>query len=619
MGLNEFSGLKILSYSLNFAGFNLIAKFFCRSVPNLRILSFFAHLIRLSFCNHIDLLATCLLAPMKRMLNHMVTSTDRKNDSKDNKIVDKHESLVPNEQINSKQGELNHSNSTQKNSFQNFINQNLKSTQNAKSTINQQIVNKHAQNSHFKPFQTTDNQEINLFDQNIGISSRSSTFNTNTNGNSMNQNTSTNTFAVKPTIKLSVNEENNNIFILIESNKQVVQVLSQYLSASKKRNSTQQQRQPNNVLSENLGENCTNSLRFDSIRNIWTFPLSHFAALSSHLKKHFKFDKIPRDTIQILSKSDVLEQKDYCEDESIHFKTIKQFLLPHQLEVLNAPERVLLADEMGLGKTISALALAARHTADWPVLIVTPGGLCDNWLCEVMRFMMAEDTEGESEEISVTSNRKRKKKRKVRDDDIVSVIRSRTDIKNQSILIVSYDFLSRNIDYFRSYQLENDLGNSSSNASDEITGNITNLNKQKTSRTSTITNLNIKKNINFIICDEAHYLKTPNTKRSRAIVPFLKSVNRVVLCTGTPALSRPAELYVLVDVLTGFSYRDFTNRYCVFTNNSNNSKFNKYNQFKGCSNETELKLVLSKLMIRRTKSELMTDMPKKSREHFKLD
>lgn len=43
-----------------------------------------------------------------------------------------------------------------------------------------------------------------------------------------------------------------------------------------------------------------------------------------------------------------------------------------------------------------------------------------------------------------------------------------------------------------------------------------------------------------IICDESHYLKNLQAKRTTAIVPLLKAARRVVLLSGTPALVRPA-------------------------------------------------------------------------------
>jgi SWI/SNF-related matrix-associated actin-dependent regulator 1 of chromatin subfamily A len=75
------------------------------------------------------------------------------------------------------------------------------------------------------------------------------------------------------------------------------------------------------------------------------------------------------------------------------------------------------------------------------------------------------------------------------------------------------------------------------------------------------------------IADEAHYLKSLSSQRSVACVPLLKACKHVILLTGTPALSKPKDLFNLLhivrpDVFTNF--RDFGYRYC----DPKNSRFN---------------------------------------------
>ena len=57
------------------------------------------------------------------------------------------------------------------------------------------------------------------------------------------------------------------------------------------------------------------------------------------------------------------------------------------------------------------------------------------------------------------------------------------------------------------------------------------------------------KNFNFIIADEAHYLKSPDAKRTKCLMPIIQKSKRVLLLTGTPILSRPVELYPLLTML----------------------------------------------------------------------
>jgi len=51
------------------------------------------------------------------------------------------------------------------------------------------------------------------------------------------------------------------------------------------------------------------------------------------------------------------------------------------------------------------------------------------------------------------------------------------------------------------------------------------------------------------IIDEAHYLKSQDSKRSEILIPILKQLKYVILLTGTPAFARPKELYNLMNIV----------------------------------------------------------------------
>lgn len=46
-----------------------------------------------------------------------------------------------------------------------------------------------------------------------------------------------------------------------------------------------------------------------------------------------------------------------------------------------------------------------------------------------------------------------------------------------------------------------------------------------------------------VVVDESHQLKNSNAMRTKLISPIMKAARRLVLLSGTPALSRPVELY----------------------------------------------------------------------------
>ncbi|XP_040123700.1 SWI/SNF-related matrix-associated actin-dependent regulator of chromatin subfamily A-like protein 1 isoform X4 [Ictidomys tridecemlineatus] len=75
----------------------------------------------------------------------------------------------------------------------------------------------------------------------------------------------------------------------------------------------------------------------------------------------------------------------------------------------------------------------------------------------------------------------------------------------------------------------------------------------------------LKTPFKVVIIDESHFLKNIKTARCRAAVPILKVAKRVILLSGTPAMSRPAELYTqIIAVKPTFfpQFHAFGLRYC---------------------------------------------------------
>ncbi|KAL1267382.1 hypothetical protein QQF64_032745 [Cirrhinus molitorella] len=115
-----------------------------------------------------------------------------------------------------------------------------------------------------------------------------------------------------------------------------------------------------------------------------------------------------------------------------------------------------------------------------------------------------------------------------------------------------------------------------------------------------------------IIMDESHFLKNMKTARCRAALPLLKTAKRVILLSGTPAMSRPAELYTQILAVRPSlfpRFHDFGTRYC----DANQLPWGW--DYSGSSNLGELKLLLEEsLMLRRLKSEVLSQLPAKQRK-----
>jgi SWI/SNF-related matrix-associated actin-dependent regulator 1 of chromatin subfamily A len=107
----------------------------------------------------------------------------------------------------------------------------------------------------------------------------------------------------------------------------------------------------------------------------------------------------------------------------------------------------------------------------------------------------------------------------------------------------------------------------------------------------------------IVIADEAHYLKSRDSLRSKNLVPILESCKRTILMSGTPVLARPMEIYNLMkilrpDICPKFSL--FADRYC----NPQVSRFGM--DYTGASCTLELHYVLSTtFMVRRLKKDVL--------------
>ncbi|NXG06646.1 SMAL1 protein, partial [Sakesphorus luctuosus] len=122
----------------------------------------------------------------------------------------------------------------------------------------------------------------------------------------------------------------------------------------------------------------------------------------------------------------------------------------------------------------------------------------------------------------------------------------------------------------------------------------------------------LKSTFQVVIVDESHFLKNIKTARCQAAMPLLKAAKRVILLSGTPAMSRPAELYTQIAAVqpTFFpQFHHFGLRYC------DARKMPWGWDYSGSSNLTELKILLEEsIMIRRLKSDVLSQLPTKQRK-----
>lgn len=111
----------------------------------------------------------------------------------------------------------------------------------------------------------------------------------------------------------------------------------------------------------------------------------------------------------------------------------------------------------------------------------------------------------------------------------------------------------------------------------------------------------------MIIVDESQGYRNPKAKKTKIGVDLCKSCERVALLTGTPIMNRPAELIPQLDAIGrldefGGAWK-FLLKYCF----NGESKFGK--DFSGAKNLSDLKEKLKPFTIRRTKAEILPDLP----------
>jgi len=220
--------------------------------------------------------------------------------------------------------------------------------------------------------------------------------------------------------------------------------------------------------------------------------------------------------------------------------------------------RALLADEMGLGKTIQAIYYLSRTSSALPAIIVVPACLKYHWEMEAM------------DHFSLRSN-------------ILSGTKTppNNPLLNNKVplTIINYDILHAWEDYLKEAQPQT------------------------------------------IVLDECHYIKTRSSRRTKVATRLVKNVPRLIALSGTPITNRPAEWFSVLKMLWPQEFptwHTFAHRYC--DPKLQYIKGRRFWDYSGASNIEELHSRVKTLgMIRRLKSDVLTELPDKIRNVVPLD
>ncbi|KQK15412.1 DNA annealing helicase and endonuclease ZRANB3 [Brachypodium distachyon] len=248
---------------------------------------------------------------------------------------------------------------------------------------------------------------------------------------------------------------------------------------------------------------------------------------------------------------------------------LRDALLPFQLEGvkfgLRRRGRCLIADEMGLGKTLQAIAIACCFKDEGSLLIVCPAVLRYTWAEELERW----DPSFLPKEIHLVFGRQ----------DSLEYLDA-----CPKVVVISYKMLSR-------------------------------LRKSMVNRRWAL-----------MIIDESHNIRCTKMKEEKnetnAVLELAPNINRIVLLSGTPSLSRPFDIYHQINMLCphllGSDKFEFAKKYCSL-HVARSSQGKIYQDFSKGVRLTELNVLLSQtLMIRRLKEHLLNELPPKRRQIIRL-
>ena len=223
-------------------------------------------------------------------------------------------------------------------------------------------------------------------------------------------------------------------------------------------------------------------------------------------------------------------------------------LFPYQIEGgewLASKAQALLADEMGLGKTAQAIR-ACDLTRSTKVLILCPAAARVNWLREFETFSILPRT--------------------------FRIVKTRTpDLNHLDSIICSYDLAQDLNEHLKDHHFD------------------------------------------ALILDEGHFLKNHTSKRTKAVFGVAGLIRKAARCwvlSGTPAPNHAGELWPMLYTFgaTPLKYEGFIKHFC---NSYASPRGRGVRCITGSKVQAipELKVLLKKIMLRRKKEDVMTQLP----------
>ena len=281
---------------------------------------------------------------------------------------------------------------------------------------------------------------------------------------------------------------------------------------------------------------------------------------------------------------------------------------PYQIigaDWLSTMEQAFLADGMGLGKSCQAVRGSDIIGAD-DILVICPANVRVNWVREYDRFSPF-------------------------DRPCSVVYRASDPLPSSGVVIVSYDLLVAPDAAKQGYKVDaikKDIEKAKPKRGEdpiEFEGRVftMTLDLEKATRRASQARALRRERQNFmkalkarrwhvVIMDEAHYCKERDAERTAVIYGrnkanpgLIASADRVWRLSGTPAPNDASEMWTHLHSARVISdpYWDYVFRYCKGFDSTYGYKIT------GHKNVRELKAIMAKFLLRRTKDQVQPDLP----------
>lgn len=323
--------------------------------------------------------------------------------------------------------------------------------------------------------------------------------------------------------------------------------------------------------------------RHDPKNGVWVMPafLAQAHALGSLLRGQLTYGEDVRERLMLLVDWQLAQLRtkegprlDWSDSPLYQFQQIG-------VEFICNSRRTILADDMGTGKTVQALISLAEVDA-FPALVVCTNSMKFKWADEVRNWL------GEDVIPYVVDGTKPKREK------IIAEAAASDESGHPVVVIVNYETLWR-------HSALAPFGSTALSDKEKVEGSLNQIRWQA------------------VVADEAHKIKEPKAKQTRAVWYASRSARVRLALTGTPIVNSPDDLWSIGRFVCpeefGLSRSRWRDRYCIMQPGIHGGVENLGLR---PDRRAELDAWLQPRFLRRTKEEVLPQLPSKVRTTLKV-